>query len=187
MRSCRERSAPTWPARTSWARTAGGHPRPRSGRRGSMLTIVMVLLVVISLLTAALVRGSLLGIRRLQMSERVAQADLLLQAGRDRGVALWRAAGPATWAAGPARWDLSTEDVPGGGRVELRLAEGLAGSAPQLDVTVTYPREGPTPVRREGRFALPARGVDLPAAVPADRPEAPAEAVEATTSDSGPN
>ena len=187
MRTRRERMAPTSRERTFAPQAVAKAPRLRSRRRGSLLTIVMVLLAVITLLTAALVRGSLLGIRRLQMSERVAQADLLMQAGRDRGVALWREAGPTAWAAGPARWDLSTEAVPGGGSVELRLAEGPAGSAPQLDVTVTYPREGPTPVRREGRFALPARGGDLPAAVPADRPEAPAEAVEATTTESGPN
>lgn len=166
--------------RTVCGEPCAGHHQRHRGRRGSLLTIVMVLLVVISLLTAALVRGSLLGIRRQQLAERVAQADLLLQAGRDRGVALWSAAGPAGWAEGEARWEVPNGEVPGGAWVELRLAEGSAGSPPQLDVTVSYPREGPTPVRRAGRFALPARGVDLPAAVPAanpaDRPAAPDEA-----------
>ncbi|MFN7806502.1 MAG: hypothetical protein ACK5TO_21010 [Planctomycetaceae bacterium] len=184
MRTIREKMARTSARCTSSARAAAKAPRLRGGRRGSLLTIVMVLLVVITLLTAALLRGSLLGIRRLQMSERVAQADLLLQAGRDRGVALWRGAGPEGWAEGPAQWDLSAEEVPGGAQVELRLAEGPAGSAPQLDVTVTYPREGPTPVRREGRFALPARGVDSPPTVPADRPAAPAAPTEAPASES---
>jgi hypothetical protein len=137
-----------------------------------MLTIVMVLLVVISLLTAALVRGSLLGIRRQQMAERVAQADLLLQAGRDRAVALWRGTGPAAFPDGQAVWELSADEVPGGGRVELRLTEGLAGSPAHVGVTVTYPREGPTPVRREGRFELPTRSSISPATPPATPTEA---------------
>lgn len=158
--------------RDSLSRTSPKPPPPQSLRRGSMLTIVMVLLVVISLLTAALVRGSLLGVRRQQMAERVAQADLLLQAGRDRAVALWRGAGPAAFPDGQAGWELSADEVPGGGRVELRLVEERAGSPAHIDVTVTYPREGPTPVRREGRFDLPMRD-SVP---PADPPAAPSEA-----------
>jgi hypothetical protein len=159
--------------RDNLARTSPGHPPPPSPRRGSMLTIVMVLLVVISLLTAALVRGSLLGVRRQQLAERVAQADLLLQAGRDRAVALWRGAGPAAFPEGQAGWELSADEVPGGARVELRLTEGLAGSPPQVDVTVTCPREGPTPIRRAGRFALPTR-MSVPPATPPAPPAAAA-------------
>lgn len=163
MRTCRD----------SQSRPSPEHRPPRTPRRGSMLTIVMVLLVVISLLTAALVRGSLLGVRRQQLAERVAQADLLLQAGRDRAVALWRGAGPAAFPEGQAGWELSADEVPGGGRVELRLTEGLVEGPPQVDVTVTYPREGPTPIRREGRFALPRR-IDVPPAAPPTAPPAAA-------------
>jgi hypothetical protein len=127
-------------------------------RRGALLAIVLVLLVVISLLTAALVHGAVLGLRRLKLAERVAQSDALLQAGHDRAVALWRSGEPATaFPEGKAVWEIPATELSGGALIELQLAALAEGESPRVDVKVTYPREGLTPVRREERFPLPAR------------------------------
>jgi len=141
-----------------------------SRRRGTVLAIVLLLLAVISLLTAALVQGSLLGIRRQKLAERTAQADALLQAGRDRAVSLWRGGEPATaFPGGTALWEIPPAEVPGGALVELRLfkpagGDTAEGEMPRVDVQVTYPREGPTAIHREGRFSLPVRTVTPPVA-----------------------
>ena len=57
MRTIREKMARTSARCTSSARAAAKAPRLRGGRRGSLLTIVLVLVGVVTWLTAAVLGG----------------------------------------------------------------------------------------------------------------------------------
>src|SRR4051794_1563748 len=109
----------------------------RRHRRGTILIVALVCLVVIMALIGGLLRGTLRARRQLHAERDKRQAELLLRAGIDR--AAFRLNKDADYRG--ETWDLPADSVVGTGaaQVTIKAVRAAADKAWQLHVVAEYP------------------------------------------------
>jgi type II secretory pathway component PulK len=115
-------------------------------RRGTVLIVALVCLVVIMALIGGLLRGTLRARRQLHAERDKRQAELLLRAGIDR--AAFRLAKEADYHG--ETWDLPAESIAGknAGQVTIEATREAAGQVWKLHVVAEYPVGSDLSVRR---------------------------------------
>jgi hypothetical protein len=131
-------------------REAGSRWRPR---RGAVVVVVIVCLVVITLLCGALLRTGLARRAQVRSEERRLQADWLAESGLERAAA--RLASDAGYAG--ETWELSPKDLdgvaPGVVRIVVEPLEGRPRGR-RVRVQADYPRDPPLRARRSRHWVV---------------------------------
>ncbi len=127
-------------------------PTPRRQRRGAVLIVSLVCLVIVMALVSTMLVGAMRSSRQLRVERDLVQCELLLQAGLDRAA--------RDLAANPARYSGETLDIPaseiGGsaaGRVTIEVTR-MDNELPQVRVQAEYPAGSEHSIRRSRTFRL---------------------------------
>jgi hypothetical protein len=144
--------------------------RASSPRRGIMVVVALICLLIASILTTALVKRALVERRQVAFTWAAAQADWLVESGRQRAMAKLRADpayGGETWLPPDAAGGRPT------GEVRILVEWGPQGQAAgTLVISAICPGAGGLPCRRERAINLRhlprAESADSPGKAPAD-------------------
>lgn len=115
-------------------------------RRGAILVVALVCLVIVMALVGVLLQGTLRARRQLHAERDRRQAELLLQAGLDR--AALRAAGQADYSG--ESWELPAESIAGSGAglVTIEAARQAESALWKIHVVAEYPAGSELSIRR---------------------------------------
>jgi len=136
-------------------------PRRRPPRRrGTILVVALVCLLVMMSILGQMLLGSIRAHRALHPERDLRQTELLLAAGADR--AAYRLTTEPDYRG--ETWDLPAPSIVGGGNGEVTIAATRdADDKPwQVRVVAEYPRGGEIPIRRSRTLLVPAKSLHVP-------------------------
>lgn len=138
-------------------RTTRRCPRPASRRRGAILVVALVCLLVVMSLVGGMIKGALRERRQLHQYRDLRQTNLLVEAGADR--AAQRLAEDPDYRG--ETWRIPAEKITGLAPGEVTIEVARDEAAPDGDdatlrvhVAAEYPLVGPTSIRRSRIFSI---------------------------------
>jgi hypothetical protein len=129
-------------------------------RRGSVLVVALVCLLVMMTILSHMLLGSLRARRQLRPERDLRQTELLLEAGANRAV--YRLATQSDYR-GEA-WHLPADSIVGSGDGDVTIAATRDSSDKpwQVRIVAEYPRGGQLPIRRSRTFSVPSQPPQKP-------------------------
>lgn len=125
----------------------------KSPRRGTILIVALLCLLVIMSLLGTMLLAALQSTRQLHAERDLRQCELLLQAGVER--ALTQLAEQPDYQ-GETRELTAAEIInQGTGRITIAVTPATADAPPQLQVAAEYPAESEIAVRRSRTLSIP--------------------------------
>ena len=130
-------------------RPAPSHRRADS-RRGALLVVALIAMLVVMAILGAMLRGTLLVMRHQRTQQDVRQTELLLQGGADR--AALRLHTEAAYRG--ETWNLPADEIVGrgAGQVTIAASRDTDAAAWRVHVVAEYPIGGPSSICRSRTF-----------------------------------
>lgn len=119
-------------------------------RRGAVLVAAMVAMLVATSLVATMLAGALAARKECRVERGARQAALLVEAGRDKALAAWRANDTYTG----ETWQATLSDSPQPQQATVTIQLQPRSEGVQAVVAVFYAPEGGLPIRRSQSFVL---------------------------------
>lgn len=133
--------------------------RLRSGRRGTILVIAMIALLIVTMLGAALLQTAVASLRQVHREQQILQAELLADAGCQRAVALLEESAEYRG----DDWQVPAEQLKSASPaiVRIRVQKPEPGNmAFQVESIAEYPQSSPQSVRVTRKLVLRAKSFE---------------------------
>jgi type II secretory pathway component PulK len=122
-------------------------------RRGTVIVATLVCLLVVMAILGTMFRGTLRDLRQLRTERDLLQAELLLQAGRER--AIYRLVNDTNYRG--ETWNLPADAISdkGEGRVTIEITSAESQKAGTAKILAEYPLGSDSSIRRSMEFQMP--------------------------------